>query len=184
MLKLHRILLAGALVAMASTTSMAGSLGPGGLQGGGGVVNVTVGTNLHDATKLTMASGYTLTGSTGSLTGISGTTDAPIVLDTTNIGAFKLEQVPNFTFTASNLISDQITGTPTLGGRNIVLVGTITKGNNNGTAFLSISYSVSPIGEISSSFSLSVVPEPSSVALAGIGLAAAGLFGLRKRLAK
>nr|WP_303652487.1 PEP-CTERM sorting domain-containing protein [Paludisphaera mucosa] len=33
-------------------------------------------------------------------------------------------------------------------------------------------------------FAPSAVPEPSSVALAGIGLAAAGLFGLRKRLAK
>jgi hypothetical protein len=186
MFKLNRMLLAGALVALASTTSMAAGLGPGGLQGGGGVVTMDT-SSVWTATKLTVNGGYTLTGDFGSLFGITGMTDAPVVLDTTNINAFTITQASSgFTFQAiAPPLSDQNTGiSPTFGGRAITLWGVATRGALSNGAVLSMSFSQTPLGDVSSSFSLSVVPEPSSVALAGIGLAAAGLFGLRKRLAK
>lgn len=193
MIKLHRILLAGAVLALASSSTMAAGLGAGGLSGSANPVTLTPPGDLAGASQLTAI--YTLGGGSGSLTGLSGDTTSTVldVSNAANIMAFSLTNGSNFTF---DNVTDYFLGgysqelIPGSGifikGLNVFLTGTVTYNGESSTGILSLTFTQVGNATTGAGLSLQVaaVPEPSSVALAGIGLAAAGLFGLRKRLAK
>jgi hypothetical protein len=190
MFKLNRIVLAAAMLAMTASASKADVLPPGGL--GGAAIGVTSDTgNLLTATSLNGL--FVLGGGVDSLAGVEGSQTT--TLDTSSFGTFTLtgsNGSDTFTFTGGTLVA-QTSGTTAEGARyrNFTLNGIATLGGDSNTATLIIGF-VQAVndavnGPISGTLSLvtpALVPEPSSVALAGIGLAAAGLFGLRKRLAK
>jgi len=185
--KLHRILLAGAMVALASSTSQAGTLGPGGLVGS--AISVTTLDTSDLSTATTFTTDYAFFGGVDSLAGVSGIASG-VTLDLSTPGSFVI-QVGDFKF-YNAVVTDTSSDTTPTGTkvRSFTLTGWADLGTSpvdTNTSTLIISFNQAQGAPISSSISIAVpavIPEPSSVALAGIGLAAAGLFGLRKRVAK
>ena len=181
--KLYRILLAGAMLAVASSTTMAAGLGAGGINGGVVANTVTVTPNDLSNSSLTLTASYTLDG-TGSLATVTSPS-LPATLDLGNLSSFTLTNGAGFTFSAASgtFSAFTVAGTKYLIGS---LMGTASLGALSNPATLSFTFTQIGSNPVGGGFSLAVtaIPEPSSVALAGIGLAAAGLFGLRKRVTK
>lgn len=195
MLKLNRIVLAAAVLALTTSATHAADLPPGGLGGFGSVVtNPEAGNNLLTADVLTGNFALGLFGSSsGSLAGVEGINATSF--DTSNFPAFTLNGsngADAFTFTGGTLVEENSsTAAEGTRYRNFTLNGIVTLGADSNTATLIIGFvqamNGSLAGPITANISLvtpALVPEPTSVALAGIGLAAAGLFGLRRRLVK
>jgi len=185
--KLHRILLAGALLAMVSTTSQAASLPAGDLGGTADVVTVDPPGLLKGATTITPH--FNLAGTGGSLAGF--TADNTVSVDLAHLDTFTMtftngSSVLTFTANGFNTYGTvPMTGPPTF--LNIGFTGIVDLDGVTGNGVLALTFAqVTGSSPITGSLSLAVmsVPEPSSIALAGIGMAAAGLFGLRKRYAK
>lgn len=188
MSKLHRILLAGAMAALVSSTSQAGTLGPGGLVGS--AVSVTTLNTADLSTATSFTTDYAFFGGVDSLSGVSGLATG-VTLNLSTPGSFVI-QVGDFKF-YNAVVTDTSSDTTPTGTkvRSFTLTGWADLGTSpnvdTNTSTLIISFNQAQGAPISSSISIAVpavIPEPSSVALAGIGLAAAGLFGLRKRVAK
>lgn len=188
MIKLHRILLAGAVLALASSSTMAGTLGAGTL--GGAAISVALQPGTDVLTTSTFTANYLLGGGTGSLSTFPDfSTTGSTTLDLNNVAAFTFTS-GGFTFFSSvpPATSSFVLG-PNSVTRTIVFNGMVDFNGDLSTSTLTLNFNQSGGigGSTSANLTLvvpAVVPEPSSVALAGIGLAAAGLFGLRKRLAK
>ena len=199
MIKLHRTLLAAALLVAAATSSQAAPIvGQIGLTEGptSGVITATPSdlsaanlvldtSQLVVITKPLMPSGdFSLipTGTTVSVpASLNVQSPLPAVLTFSSFGTFVASG-----FTIVNATTDLFravySGTFTPAG---ALAAAGFTANSN--TLLSLTFQrVTPTSGITFTGSLvaQAVPEPSSFALAGLGMAAAGLFGLRKRLAK
>ena len=181
MIRLHRTLLAGALLVLASTSAQAAGI-TAGLSFGG--VNPTIdnGTNLLNTTSISAPDTISIGTGTGDLAPVPSLTSfGPHSLDLTMAASgfgFSLTNATYGTFVAaSGLIVQQTTDF-----LDLYILGTLTVGANSGDASvrISINRTGAAYGE-TITLNAPPVPEPASIALAGIGLAAAGLVGLRKR---
>jgi hypothetical protein len=186
--KLHRILLAGAVLALATGSSMAATLGAGGASGSANPVPVIPPGNLLGTTTALNPTFSIDGGAAGSLAGYTGVANVNVNLGTlasfsftTTDGMLSFGNVTSYT-------QDFNSYPPAGVFRSLVVsfIGEVTFNGVSGTGLLSLIFTQSGDAPIGGGLSLSVVsvPEPSSIALAGLGLASAGLFGLRKRLAK
>lgn len=191
MFKLNRIFLAGVVLALATSSSMAGTLGAGGASGSANPVPVIPPGALLGTTNLLNPT-FAIDGAAGgSLAGYSGVANVNLDLGTlatfsfvTTDGMLKFDNVTSFT---TDFQSYPLPPAGVFRTLVVSFVGTVTYNNTDtATGLLSLIFTQANDSPIGGGLSLSVasVPEPSSVALAGLGLAAAGLFGLRKRLAK
>lgn len=196
MFKLHRTLIAAAMLVAATTTSQAAGIT--------GTLYFTFTTPISITPSNFNAGNLTITGATAgqksvapsstnayaSVTTVSAAT-SPLIAPGSGPYSLTVNGLtgtvnPNATFTSTS-----ISIAPGAGADNvqIVLIGTIGTGADLNTALLTLSFQRNPndpnLGILGTGILTSpIVPEPSSIALAGIGMAAAGLFSLRKRLAK
>lgn len=200
MAKLQRIVLAGALFAMASTASTAGDLGTGGLTAGAGAITAFPPT-LMTPPEAIVADGYIVNNNAeGSLENTVGwvangpvqtspANGSPITIKFENGAGYSL----TFTGAVSEVYGPSSIGTGTLLG--IVYTGRVSlvdsTGTHTGIGSLSFTYNQfdadpsqpDAVRSIAGGLNLQVtsIPEPGSMVLAGIGLAATGPLGLRKR---
>lgn len=194
MIKLHRTLLAAALLVAATTSSQAAAItGSLGFAGTDGTIVANPSNNLASPALTLQTSGLTAstnglgtTGDYGAFKGLS-LTFSPTLINVSSLAGLTL----NFGGSGAKFVatSGSVAPTPTADLVKIILVGNVSgfAGFDANTASVSLTFqrvtSSDPItftGQLTSP----AVPEPSSVALASIGMAAAGLFSLRKRLAK
>lgn len=182
MIRLHRTLLAGALLVLASTSAQAAGIIAGGSFGG---INVAKnGTDLSTSTLITAADTVTSSPGTGALA-------PPPLLTSFGPNSIDLSMAASgFGFSLTNATYGTFTGTTgtivqqTADFIDLYILGSLTVGAESGPASVRISINLSGTS-LSEAITLNAppasIPEPTSVALAGIGLAAAGLVGLRKR---
>jgi len=193
-IKLHRTLLAGAVLALAASSvnaaEVTGQLALGSL----GTITST-GSDLASPTAVITIPAVQAT-QTG-LINFSGIT-LGTVIDTDGAAIDVGDAANGFGFNLSgaafgNFVAD--TGaivTQTADFLNLYVEGKLTPGSgvvgDEGRASLNVTLTfingVYGFAAVLNAPPTPVVPEPSSVALAGIGLASAGLFGLRKRYSK
>ena len=193
MIKLHRTLLAGAVLALAASSVNAAEV-TGQLAVGSGGKIVSTGSDL--ASSMAVITIPTIRASQDGEGDFSG------ILDLTTIGTngsiYIAQAASGFGFTFSSaafgtFVAD--TGaivTQTADFLNLYVEGELTPGTDvagdMGRASLNVTLTfingVYGFAAVLNAPPTPVVPEPSSVALAGIGLASAGLFGLRKRYSK
>lgn len=183
MFKIHRTLLAAALLVAATSSSQAAP--------------ITGYLSFQFTTAITVspafnAANLTITGATdgvvgvkqGGFTGATGGVSAgtsPILAP--SAGPYSITFAGLGTFTSSAI---SIAPGATTTAVQVILTGMLTpiSGDaNTSTLVLTFSNQFGTVGGLGQLYA-PAVPEPSSVVLAGIGIAAAGLFGLRKRFAK
>ncbi|MDR3619712.1 MAG: PEP-CTERM sorting domain-containing protein [Paludisphaera borealis] len=187
MIKLHRALMAGALFVLAAVPAQAASgiAGSLGLNG----VNVT-------STSADLSLPNVVVSSTNSITLSAGTGDFAGVPNLTTFGATTVDVANLTSFTLTNAVwgsfaatSGVVVGTPTSGFLNIYLLGTFTPVSGPAAGPASVQITITSAGgSVSEAITINApptsTPEPASIAMAGIGLAAAGLVRvLRKRSA-
>jgi hypothetical protein len=188
--KLNRILFAAALM-FAATTSQAALIGSIGFSQDTGVITMNPAGAFNAYPYSVVTSGATFstvgnsgTGSFGALGSVNLTmTPSTLALASTASVSGVTLGFDGFTFSATS-------GSVAVASTNLVQIlysGTVSSANDSGSALVTLTFqrttATSPI-TFAGSLVAPAVPEPSSIALAGIGLAAAGMFGLRKRLAK
>lgn len=187
MFKLHRVLLAGAILALASSSSMAGVLPAGTLSAFASPVTLSPGSDVLTSTTFDVSTYINLSPGTDSLSAVPAfSMSGPSSLNLANLSAFSFT-IGGFTFNDAWGYTDSSNVTGDTKTRSILVYGHGHLGGNDNTAQVLLTFSQFNGGTPSAQILIQVpaaVPEPSSVALAGIGLSAAGLFGLRKRLAK
>ncbi|APW59687.1 PEP-CTERM sorting domain-containing protein [Paludisphaera borealis] len=188
MIKLHRALMAGALFVLAAVpaqaaTEVAGALS---LVGFGDLTSNSLDLSVPNL-SVTAAQTLVSKPGNGDFSVVPLSTDfGPNTVDVTNLSAFTLTNATYGKFTAT---SGTVVGTPTSGFINIYILGTFTPlfgGFGPSPASVQITITSSSLGGLSEAITINApptsIPEPASIAMAGIGLAAAGLVRvLRKR---
>lgn len=189
MIKLHRALMAGALLVLAAAPAQAASEVAGSLALSAGDVTTsnsdlsTLGVVVKSDDSIVLSPAQ----NKGYFAGISKFTSfGATELDTANLTSFSFTNTAYGTFTTtSGVIVNR-----TAGFLNVYLLGTFSPTGSDplaGPASVQVTYTSAPDGTISGGFVLNapptgIIPEPASIAMAGIGLAAAGLVRvLRKR---
>ncbi len=186
MIRLHHVLLAGALLGLSTISAQAGFTGSLGVNG----ANVTQnGANLGVSTTFNTTENIVLSPGDGGFAGLtvptsfSGTT-LDKSLAATGFG-FTMDNAEWGTFTADygELYVDRLPGTLTF-----LVTGVFTGGTNSATAGVTSTFSaLITLTQTGNSLTQQItievpaVPEPSSVALGAIGLVSMGLVALRKR---
>lgn len=191
MIKLHHVLLAGALLGLSTVSAQAGFSGSLGVNGAAVTQN---GTNLGTSTEFTAVQNVVLSPGSGGFAGLvvpptmppttfSGTT-LDKALESSGFG-FVLhdDEWGTFTGTTGSLYVDKLPGTLTF-----AITGDYVGGANDATAGVTSTFSaLVTLTQIGNSLTQQIVievpaiPEPSSVALGAIGLVSLGLVALRKR---
>jgi hypothetical protein len=187
-IKLHRVLLAGALLALVSAPAHAADI-IGGLSLAGVQVS-------QDSTDLLLSnvisSAETQATSSGS-GDLAGVPVLPAQGGPTFFGANTItltDAASGFGFAFSNTTYGSFTGESGMivqrsaNFLDLYILGTLTKGSVSGLASARISINLSG-ADLSEAITVHAppltIPEPTSVVMAGISLAAAGFVGLRKR---
>ena len=189
MIKLHHVLLAGALLGLSTVSAQAGFTGSLGVSG----VNVQQnGDDLASSTLFTADSNIALSAGTLDFSGLlAGTEFEGTSLDTEQAASgfgFVLhsDDWGTFTGTSGSLFTDLLPGTLTLAVTGTYVGGSENLGvNTTFAALVTFTQIMGPSGPgvLLQQISINVpaVPEPSSVALGAIGLVSLGLVALRKR---
>jgi hypothetical protein len=184
-IKVHRVLMAGALLALASAPAQAASLTAGLSLAGFNVVQFG-GSNLSTSTSVLADPTVASSQGTGALSGVTagtsfGPSEITFILESTGFG-FHLQDAAGDMFLGT---SGQIVQR-TADFVDLYILGTLTVNGVSGDASVRISLNQSG-NALSEAITLNApsvaVPEPASIAMAGIGLVAAGLVGLRRRSA-
>jgi len=181
--------MAGALLVLAAVPAQAASQVAGSLPlSAAGVTTTnadlsTVGVVVNSTDSLVLSPAL----AKGYFAGIANLTSfGATSLDTANLTSFSFSNATYGTFTTTSGVIVNATA----GFLNVYLLGTFSPTGADplpGPASVQVTYTAAPDGTISGGFVLNapptpLVPEPASIAMAGIGLAAAGLVRvLRKR---